>query len=269
MPEGIAIGRLAVAAVDRFATVAEIHRDDYYVICLLEEGTVSLVLDFEEYKVSAPALVYIHPGQVHHLGDIRKGLITVLLMGQEQLYPEYLTLLADIGRVRPLSLSKAAFKLFDEAARLCLHVFENVRGPLYHSLLRNSCNTLVALAGAQYQNASSEPADLSRAEVILKAFCKALEQDFLSSKRPADYAHKLNLSVSYLNECVKDLTGYPVSHHIQQRIVLEAKRLLYYSDQSVKEIAAAMGYDDYPYFSRLFRKVTGMTPLAFRHKNRD
>jgi len=50
---------------------------------------------------------------------------------------------------------------------------------------------------------------------------------------------------------------------------LEAKRLLYHSDQSLKEIAAILGYDDYPYFSRLFTKVAGIAPLNFRHKNRD
>jgi AraC family transcriptional activator of pobA len=52
-------------------------------------------------------------------------------------------------------------------------------------------------------------------------------------------------------------------------VILEAKRLLYYSDKSVKEIAAALGFDDYPYFSRLFTKVTGMTALVFRNKHRD
>jgi AraC family transcriptional activator of pobA len=45
--------------------------------------------------------------------------------------------------------------------------------------------------------------------------------------------------------------------------------LLFYSDKTVKEIAAELGYDDYPYFSRLFTKIAGMTAVAFRNKNRD
>jgi YesN/AraC family two-component response regulator len=45
--------------------------------------------------------------------------------------------------------------------------------------------------------------------------------------------------------------------------------LLSYSDKAVKEIATTLGYDDYPYFSRLFTKTTGMTALAFRNKNLD
>lgn len=96
-----------------------------------------------------------------------------------------------------------------------------------------------------------------------------MEHNYTAIKRPADYAQKLNVSTPYLNECVKNATGYSVSHHIHQRVILESKRLLYHSDQSVKEIAARLGYDDYPYFSRLFSKITGMTALTFRNKNHD
>jgi len=65
------------------------------------------------------------------------------------------------------------------------------------------------------------------------------------------------------------LDRYSVSHHTQQRIILEAKRLLYHSAKSVKEISFELGYEDYPYFLRLFSKVTGVTPLSFRSTNRD
>lgn len=91
----------------------------------------------------------------------------------------------------------------------------------------------------------------------------------MTAKRPTENAEQLNISTSYLNECVKNTTGHSVSYHIQQRVILEAQRLLYYSDGSVKEIATELGYDDYPYFSRLFTKVAGMSALAFKNKNRD
>ena len=77
----------------------------------------------------------------------------------------------------------------------------------------------------------------------------------MTTKRPTEYADTLNISSDYLNECVKNTTGNSVSYQIQQRIILELKRLLYYSDKSVKEISFEPGYEDYPYFSRLFTKV--------------
>jgi len=75
---------------------------------------------------------------------------------------------------------------------------------------------------------------------------------------------KFYFSLSYLNEAVKETTGFTVSHWIQQQIMLEAKRLLYYSECSAKEIAHELGYEDHTYFSRLFKKTVGRTPIEFR-----
>ena len=61
-------------------------------------------------------------------------------------------------------------------------------------------------------------------------------------------------------------TGFPISYWIHQQVVLEAKRLLYYTNMDVKEIAFSLGYEDPTYFSRLFSKVTGISPGAFRQK---
>ncbi|MDO7743140.1 MAG: helix-turn-helix domain-containing protein, partial [Pedobacter sp.] len=140
---------------------------------------------------------------------------------------------------------------------------------LYHSLLKDSCNTLVSMTISQYLEQTKPADNLSRFETIAKAFREILEQNFSKLKGPAEYAEKLNISAPYLNECIKNATGHPVSYHIQQRIILEAKRLLYHSGISVKEIANQLGYDDYPYFSRLFTKITGMSALAFRNRNRE
>ncbi|RZM17643.1 MAG: helix-turn-helix domain-containing protein, partial [Pedobacter sp.] len=109
----------------------------------------------------------------------------------------------------------------------------------------------------------------SRFEKVTTAFRKLLEKNYVDLKRPNQYATLLHISTSYLNDCIKGSTGYSASYLIQERIILEAKRLLYHTDKSVKEIASELGYDDYPYFSRLFTKVTGVSAIAFRRKNRD
>ncbi|RAJ30319.1 helix-turn-helix domain-containing protein [Pedobacter cryoconitis] len=135
--------------------------------------------------------------------------------------------------------------------------------------MKESCNTLVTLVVSQYLSLAKTADNYSRFEVITKSFKSTLEQDFTKVKSPMAYAKSLNISTPYLNECVKTATGNSVSYHIQQRVILEAKRLLYHSNKSIKEIAGELGYDDYSYFIRLFVKITGMTPLAFRTKNFD
>lgn len=108
---------------------------------------------------------------------------------------------------------------------------------------------------------------LQRSEMISRQFKVHLELEFVRKKRPTDYSEDLNISTVYLNECVKNTTGKAVSYHIHQRVILEAKRFLYHSSKSVKEIATELGYEDHSYFSRLFKKVTGISALAFKIKN--
>jgi AraC family transcriptional regulator, transcriptional activator of pobA len=83
-------------------------------------------------------------------------------------------------------------------------------------------------------------------------------------KRPAFYADQLNISETYLNEAVKEITGFTATYWLMNEVMVEAKRLLAYSRLSVKEIANDLGYDDHTYFSKLFKKVSQVTPTDFR-----
>ena len=264
---GIAIGKASVEGISAFDKAAQAHRDDYHIFFLQEKGITTGEIDFQQFKIENAAVVYVHPNQVHRLIAFENVTLSFWAISNEDLNPEYLKLLEEITPAKPLLLEKETFSVISEAVLLCIKISERNQEKLYHALLKDSCNTLVALVASQYLAQAKSAETLSRFEVITKAFKSILESNFITAKKPAAYAQALHISSSYLNECVKNTTGYPVSHHIQQRVILEAKRLLFYSDKSVKEIASELGYDDYPYFSRLFNKVTAMTPLTFRNKN--
>lgn len=266
---GISIERMAISDLPSFVADEQSERHDRHTFHLLEKGTIRMEIDFQTYEIKAPSVMYMNPNQVHRLLTFDNVSVSSWAINNVNLNPDYLNLLEEITPVKPLRLTDETFSLLSEAVSLCLKFAERKADKLYHSLLKDSCNALVSFVLSQYLERSKPAENVSRFEVITKAFREILELNFTTLKRPADYAHKLNISVPYLNECVKNTTGYSVSQHIQQRIILEAKRLLYHSDKSVKEIATALGYDDYPYFSRLFTKVTGMTALSFRSKNLD
>jgi AraC-like DNA-binding protein/mannose-6-phosphate isomerase-like protein (cupin superfamily) len=266
--EGISIEKISFKDVG-IEEANPSHRHDSHSFFLIEKGTVSIEIDFQKYTIKPSSVIYIHPNQVHRTMVLKNITVTSWAINNENLNPGYLKLLEEITPAKPLVLRKETFAIISEAASLCLKLYQRKNDKLYHSLLKDSCNALVALVASQYAEQAKSTNTLSRFEVITKAFNEILELSYTHVKRPAAYARQLNISTPYLNECVKNTTGYPVSHHIQQRVILEAKRLLYHSNRSVKEIAAELGYDDYPYFSRLFTKVTGMTALAFRNKNLD
>ena len=266
---GVTIERISFDSLPDLGEWQQPERHDRHSFFLLEKGSVTLEIDFQQYVIRAPSAIYMHPDQVHRILAFKN--VTVCAWGahNESLNPEYVKLLEEITPAVPMPLNPETFALLAEATSLCIKFAKRDRDKLYHALLKDQVNALVALVIAPYDEQRTPADKLSRAEIVTKTFRETLALHFTRFKRPADYAQKLNLSTPYLNECVKNITGFSVSYHIQQRVVLEAKRLLRHSDQSLKEIAATLGYDDYAYFSRLFTKVSGMAPVTFRNKNLD
>lgn len=267
--EGILIFRTSLNGAPDLHEVGRSHRDNGHLFILQEKGTTHIEIDFQIYQITAPSIIYIHPSQIHRLITFKNATLCSWIITSENLLPEYLEILEHLTPVDVLSLDKKTAAVISETASLCITFAERKQERLYNSILKESCNTLVALVVSQYLGQSRSNDHYSRVELIARAFKSALEEHFILVKSPAAYAKLLNISVPYLNECVKASTGHPVSHQIQQRVILEAKRLLHHSNKTVKEISSALHYDDHSYFIRLFVKVTGMTPLAFRSKYHD
>jgi AraC family transcriptional activator of pobA len=274
---GIYIGRGSIENIESFdedglhafEKIRNSHRDDYHLFFIQEQGTTTMEIDFQKHTVKPFTVTYIYPNQVHKKLAFQNATVCFWAVSNENVNPKYLQLLEEIAPAKPLVLKQSDFSIISETASLCIKFFEGNHERIQPSLLKDSFNTLIGLVIEQFLMKTKSNHTLSRFEMVTKAFKAILESNFATSKKPSEYAEKLNISAPYLNECVKNATGYPVSYHIQQRVVLEAKRLLYHSDKSVKEIASDLGYDDYPYFSRLFTKVTGITALAFRNNNLD
>lgn len=267
--EGIIIMRTSSDGPLKAKEAGRSHRDNGHLFILQEKGTTHIEIDFQQHHIEGSSIIYIHPSQVHRVIAFKKATICTWIITSENVLPEYLEILEYLTPVKVLALDAKTRAVISDTASLCITVADRKEEKLYNSILKESFNTLVALVVSQYLGQSKSTDHYSRPELISKSFKSALEQHFISVKSPAEYAKQLNISTAYLNECVKNTTGHSVSFHIQQRVILEAKRLLHHSGKTVKEISGELQYDDHSYFIRLFVKVTGMTPLAFRSKYHD
>jgi len=271
---GIAIDKISLrksdfTEVQQYIDASQSHRDEGHTFHVVIKGSLRIEIDFEEYQIKAPAMVYMHPQQAHRIITFNNITVCTLAMTSENLHPEFLNHLNDIAPAKPLALTSEDYLCIADLISVCMRLSALKNNRLYHFILRDSCNSLVGMLIEHFLHKRKFTNNLSRAELIAGSFKQLLEQNYCTLKRPADYARKLNISVPYLNESLKKVTGLSVTRHIQERILLEAKRLLHHTSKSVKEIAAYLGYDDYPYFSRLFTRFTGMSALAFRNKNND
>ncbi|GAB3306727.1 AraC family transcriptional regulator [Hymenobacter tenuis] len=104
---------------------------------------------------------------------------------------------------------------------------------------------------------------------VLKTYLASIEEHFREVHEVGAYAALLHLSAGHLSEVVKAQSGKPAIKHVHERLVLEAKRLLFYTPQSLKEIAFDLGFSEASYFNRFFKRETGLTPAEFRATIRE
>lgn len=112
--------------------------------------------------------------------------------------------------------------------------------------------------------ANETPRTFNRDNMLLKKFLQLLQEKFTSKRQVADYASELCVTPNYLNRSIKKITGHTASYHIQQQIILEAKRRAIHSGESMKEIAYWLGFDNLAHFSKFFKNNSGMSFSRFR-----
>jgi AraC family transcriptional regulator, transcriptional activator of pobA len=269
---GIASKKLQDEAWEEDHDISKPHRDHHFLLMLATHGRLTINLDFEEIVVTPPALLLIFPGQVHHIIDSKEPKGWVISF-DPSLMDKGLRLVMDKGLRGVIRLDEQT--AFYRNARTLMDLIEQLQGEgasgygikAVHSLL----DALLDLFAEKIttQLTFRWQSTIGRAAIIEQSFNQLLEQHYRNWKQPAQYAGELHISVAYLYDTIKGIRGNSVSTLIQQRSVLEAKRLLYFTDLNVKEIAYETGYDDPVYFGKLFKKTTSLTPLQFRQQYRD
>jgi AraC family transcriptional regulator, transcriptional activator of pobA len=245
------------------------HRDENYILVFQESGLSRVMIDFEEVEARGCAALCILPGQVHHGVYTRNAVFWFIGVDADWIQPAFRSVLMESAvRNRPVALNSAQASFFKDSFQLLQRLDAQWQtDPLLEPTLRSMLDVCLNLfSSAMQQDLALQTRHLARPAVITEQFRKLVLANFRLMKSPAQYAAVLHISPAYLNEVVKSVTGNPVSYWIHHEVILEAKRTLFYTSQSVKEVACTLGYEDPGYFNRLFRKMTGQTPLQFRQK---
>lgn len=246
------------------------HRHNYFVIVWVKKGNGVHLIDLDKFELQDCTVYCITPGQIHLLninGPVDGYVIsfTAEFMG---LAEENFELLFNTGlfntfsnspviRLNPESrgeLEDMAAKMMKEYANFFLLRSEILRGYLKIFLIYLTRQFEKAIQGETH----------SRNIDLVKKFMALVEKNYISKRMVTDYADELVVTPNYLNEVVKKITGFPASHHIQQRIVLEAKRHAAYSALTMKEVAYQLGFDDIAHFSKFFKNASGQSFTDFR-----
>lgn len=250
------------------------HRHDFYQLLWFERGVGRYQIDFVERPLTDHSLHLVTPGHVHwyKLDPACAGLVIVLseqffLTSEEnrQLLRS-LTLFLNNLYFQPLAIAADQAARFTALAQQIL--LEKQQKASYKSeIIRSHLQLFLLYAmraiASQHQPPAQSGQRLRQTQLVL-AFWDLVEQHFTDRHRVADYAAELGITPNYLNEIVKEQTAHNAGAIIQARLLLEAKRLAYFSDRTSQEIASHLGFPDPAYFSRFFKQQSGQTLSQFR-----
>lgn len=263
-PGWAGVGASTLRETELAARRAAPSRLPYHLLALTTAGEGAVEVDFDARECRPGTLMWVRPGQALRFGG-PDGLDAALVSWERDLLADQLPDLTAEDAVsaptRQLDgldrdvLTAEFAQLSDDVARL-------TPGPLAAALLRHRLAVLVlrmALLGRSddQQPHSAEARTFSR-------FRRALEEGHAGSRRVEDYADQLGCSVRTLTRASLAMTGRTAKQVVDDRVALEARRLLACTDDSVAEVGRRLGFPEPTNFGRFFHREVGQSPGAFR-----
>lgn len=245
------------------------HKHKFVEIFLLLNGSMEHNIDFNQFVINKSNLFFISEGQYHLWSKTnRQNLKGFRLMFEESFiqtvlsHKNFLFELVFLNNVyhNPLiylQKNNRLVQLFD------LLYQEYSREDFNKRALQ--ANLYLLLLEIQRETQSSKLGKNNNYHLeIYQKFNGLVNLHFVENKTNMWYAKQLNISQVHLNKIVQKFTNTPIGQFIQNRRILEAKRLIATSSKTIKEIANDIGYEDVSYFTRVFKKNTKITPQEFR-----
>jgi AraC family transcriptional activator of pobA len=252
----------------------EPHRHDYHELFWTQVGEGEHLIDGRSWPVAPQTVTLIGRGQVHVLARARGLTGAVVRFGDELLYegpgarsaPGWL-----LGGRGPRTIDVPPAEGERLGATIASLAAEARRPPDACSadLQRHLLSTVLLWIERWYDAARTQQRDADDAEVQLhRRFTGLLERDFARHHDAAHYAGALAVAPAALSRALSHATGRATKELITDRVMLEAARLLRFTDLTIGEVAFRTGFADQLYFSRAFKRHYGEPPMAYRARTR-
>ncbi|MEU2925921.1 helix-turn-helix transcriptional regulator [Streptomyces sp. NPDC007251] len=241
-------------------------RPSFHQLIGARDRPLLMAVDFVEYALRPGSWLWIRPGQVQRFGPDLRVADGVVVLFEAGFLPPATVAAAHMDppyEQRPLTPEGPDA----EGVRRALDHLRYEYGQLASLPLQTHAEVLRALLSvlvmrlAQARGPAPRPAAPSE---VFRRFHAAVERDHAVTRRVEDYAAALGYSPRTLTRAASAATGRTAKQYIDDRVLLEAKRLLRHSGLAAKEVADRLGFVDASDFTKFFRLRTGVTPGAFR-----
>lgn len=259
-----------LSALPAFKASGEPHQLEFYDILLITRGQGWFELDGERHRVSPGQLFVSRPGQVRKWQAAGVDGACIFFASEfirdafaDARFLDQFAFFDAARRSGSLTLTAGERTQFLRRFRRMGEELGGLR-PDATDLLRARLYELLVLINRWYIARHPQPAGAGRNSIVDR-FRSLVERDFRRLHRVRDYAERLAISPGHLSVLCHAHLGRSASDEIHQRLLVEARRLLRYTDKPAFAIAQELGFADPAYFGRFFRRETDATPRNYRN----
>lgn len=238
--------------------------DEYSELIFLSDGEGFHCIESEKFMVSTPEFYFLKPGQLHfwQFTSIPKGFVIIFKDKEfngvnENLLIDLLRKLTDITRLEIHSDKYPAHILEDIFNEYQLNT--QYSKEIIHGLLK-------ALFGKLLQIKVVKPTNTNQPQPVYERFIQLLVKECPRLHRVNEFADLLNTTPQNLNIICRKQSGKSASEIIANQILLEAKRYILHTDNTINEIAEILSFTDTSNFVKFFKRHENITPIQFRSK---
>ena len=256
--------------VTRHKDIALPHSHNFYLAILFTHGNGIHEVDFTVYDVKPGALFFLNPGQTHHW-ELSADTMGYIFFHTRSFYELAYTqnTLSQFPFYYSIHNTPLLY-LQQPELRTMTTLFEEVYAE-NHSAQALKKQALTSLVDLVYIKSTrlyilQNPATIVSANAYYTKFRKfeaLAEKHFREQKSSAAYASMMAMTPKHLNRITQAVTGKTATDVILDRVLLEAKKEMILQQGNLNQIAETLGYEDYAYFSRLFKNKSGETPSGF------
>lgn len=248
---------------NHFKLPLPVLQTDYHFLFYIREGSFTNRIDNHLYECKADSLVFISTGTVSSLQKISTNIQGYFILIEEETMSLLFNQqdLLNVFMIDPiLKLEKTDSDWMHRIGQLLTTELDTA----FPNIQTSSSLTQALLNKTLHL--SKNQRSISRTQQIAIQFKQLVYQNFIIEKRISFYADSLAVSSNYLNRCVKTVFNKSCKEVITEAAILNSQILLTDNTLSVSEISFYLNYEDASYFTRLFKKFTGLTPSEYRIK---
>jgi len=252
------------------------HIHSFYQIIWFKQGKGKHFVDFKEYNVADNTVFFIAKNQVHYFDNNTdyKGILLhfneAFLVQKESETDFFLKCnLFNNPYQQPLcSVGKETETILNEYILQIEREFENAnefgKEELLRAYLKSFLIQIQRIKQTYEKTQNNTPSVFDEKRIQLIKFINLIDENYTKGLSIVEYACLLLVSARTLSDLTNQLLNKTPSQMIQERIILEAQRLLLHSDLNVNQIGYRLGFDDPSYFVKYFKKHTEFSPSEFR-----